>query len=473
MATVTKQGRGYKITVSFGFDGAGRRRRVHMTWIPDPKMTARQIEKELNRQVVLFEEQVRSGSNAVDGSIRFSVWAEKYLSECASSLKAHTSARYKRQLDTISKAIGHIKLKELKPGHISKLYSNLQEEGIRGTETALVKIDLTAWCRTHQTSLWAIGQRAHVSPSVRQKLKNGMPIKKEKALAIAAAMGESPDVIFTFEKDMRPLKATSVLSYHRTLSAALSLAVEQGYISTNPAAKVKLPKDDSSEPAYLDEPDARRVLELLQDEPIRWRVLVAFDLLSGLRRAEILGLRWCDIDLDQRLVYIRQTWNYLPGRGCFTDVPKSRSSQRPLKISRSAVLLLLEYKAWQDAQHELMGDAWVLSDDRVFTGDDGKPIFPDSVTKWFKKFVQAHGLPNVHVHSLRHTYASLQIADGTPLIIVSRNLGHSKASTTNNIYAHVIASAEAKAAEVMDRFSDVFDGSGTNLAPKAKPKDSA
>ena len=473
MATVTKQGRGYKITVSFGFDGAGQRRREHMTWIPDPKLTARQLEKELNRQVVLFEERVRTGANAVDGSIRFGEWTKKYLEECAPSLKAHTVARYTQQLEIANKAIGHIKLKDLKPGHIAKFYANLQEEGVRGTEAALVKLDLSAWCKAHKTSLWQLGQLAGISPSVRQKLKAGRPIKKEKALAIAAAMGESPDTVFRFERDMTPLRATSVLSYHRALSTALSHAVEQGYIPLNPASKVRLPKDDSAEPAYLDEPDARRVLELLQHEHIRWKTLIAFDLLSGLRRAEILGLRWSDIDLDHGLVHIRQTWNYLPSKGCFTDSPKSRTSQRPLRISRSAVMLLLDYKAWQDKQREQMGDAWNPSDGRVFTGDDGTPIFPDSVTKWFKDFVRKNELPNVHIHSLRHTYASLQIAEGTPLIVVSRNLGHAKASTTSNIYAHVIASAEAKATEVMDRFADVLDGSGTNVALNPKKTHSA
>lgn len=95
-------------------------------------------------------------------------------------------------------------------------------------------------------------------------------------------------------------------------------------------------------------------------------------------------------------------------------------------------------------------------------------MFPDSVTQWFHKFVKRNDLPDVHVHSLRHTYASLQIAEGTPLMVVSRNLGHAQTSTTGNIYAHVIASAEAKAAEVMDCFADVIEIAND---PKFAPKD--
>lgn len=92
---------------------------------------------------------------------------------------------------------------------------------------------------------------------------------------------------------------------------------------------------------------------------------------------------------------------------------------------------------------------------KKFSNDEGAPLFPDSVTKWFTAFVKRTGLPKVTVHSLRHTYASLMIADGIPLIVISKQLGHAQASTTNNIYAHVIASAEAKAAAVFDRFEDL------------------
>ena len=77
-----------------------------------------------------------------------------------------------------------------------------------------------------------------------------------------------------------------------------------------------------------------------------------------------------------------------------------------------------------------------------------------TITQWFHKFVQRHGLPDVHIHSLRHTYASLMIADGTPLVVVSHNLGHAQVSTTSNIYSHVIASAEAQADRVFDRYAD-------------------
>ena len=204
-----------------------------------------------------------------------------------------------------------------------------------------------------------------------------------------------------------------------------------------------------------------------KQEPIVWRAIITFDLLSGLRRPELLGLRWCDVDFDNWVLLIRQTWNYVPGVGCYIDTPKTEGSERFLKISRTAIDLLRGVQQWQEQQAAALGDAWDNADDRVFTKEDGTPLFPDSISKWFTTFVKRSGLPPVTVHSLRHTYASLMIAEGTPLVNVSHSLGHAQVSTTTNIYAHVIAAAEARAAAVSDRFSDAV----IKLTPGMKPKE--
>lgn len=193
------------------------------------------------------------------------------------------------------------------------------------------------------------------------------------------------------------------------------------------------------------------------------RAPIVFDLLSGLRRAELLGLRWQDIDLDTGVLHIVQTSNYVSGTGVYVSTPKTEDSTRFLRVSRTAILMLLEYKAWQDDMKAKVGDAWEGTDDRVFTNEVGRPIFPTSLTQWMGKFIKRTGLPSSSVHSLRHTYASLLIADGTPVVVVSNNLGHAQVSTTSDIYSHIISSAEAKAVEVMDRFSE-------DIHPKFTPK---
>ena len=112
MATVEKRGKGYRITVAAGIDLNGKQIRHRMVWTPDETMTPRQVEKELNRQIVRFEEQVKSGSVAADGNTRFVDFAERYMKDYGRlSLKPTTQANYTRNLVRINQAIGHIRLK--------------------------------------------------------------------------------------------------------------------------------------------------------------------------------------------------------------------------------------------------------------------------------------------------------------------------------------------------------------------------
>lgn len=464
MATITKQGKGYKITVSQGRDYTGKKIRKYMTWVPEPGMTERQIKKELDRQVVLFEEKVLSGST-VNGSMRFADFAETYMTEYAAFyLKPKTIATYTENLSRINQAIGHI----------NSFYQNLQEKGIRNRTTCICKIDLREQIGTQRGALSAFSRKSGVSRSTINQALDGQPISLESAGAIAQAVEMKTNKAFTLTAHSEPLAPASVISYHRTLSSILNRAVKWGYIQANPADVAEKPSLGRHEAAFLEEADARRLLELLQTEHIRWRALITFDLMSGLRRGELLGLRWQDVDFDEHTVTIRQTSNYLPGKGVYVSTPKSASSARPLLLSTAAIMMLLEYKEWQDAQREKLGDAWGDQDDRVFTTDTGAPIFPDSVTQWFSSFIARSGIPKVTVHSLRHTYASLMIADGVPLVVVSRQLGHAQTSTTANIYAHAIASAQAKAMQTFDRFNDlVGQEPAVDQPPESKKKGTA
>lgn len=464
MATIEKRGNSYKIVVSKGYDINGRQLRERMTWTPAPGMTQKQLEKELNRQATLFEEQVKCATTH-DGSIKLKDFTDLFLKDYAHPhLKAKTAFGYEQRMLKINEALGHIKLKDLQPGHIAAFYSNLQEEGMRVGELAAVKFDFAAWLKEHHTSMAAMAKKTGVSLWVFKQLKTKQKIAKECALKIADSLGVEAGEWFTFHRDMTPLKAGTIHTFHRVLSAVLFRAVKWGYIKSNPAARADLPSIAGRKAAYLDEPDARRLLELLREEPIKWRAIMTFDLLSGLRRGELAGLRWQDVDFDAQTITIAQTSNYLPGKGVYVDTPKTTTSGRELRLTRSAFLLLLEYKQWQDAQREKLGDAWVKGDGRVFTADDGAPMFPDSISQWFTKFVKRTGLPKVTVHSLRHTYASLMIADGVPLVVVSDQLGHAQPSTTANIYAHVIASAKARAAQTFDKFNDI-------VTPEEAPKE--
>lgn len=457
MATVEKRGKGYRITVAAGIDMNGKQIRHRLNWTPDEKLTPRQVEKELNRQIVRFEEQVKNGAIATDGNIRFADFAERYMTDYGKlNLKPTPLSNYQRNLVRINQAIGHIKLKDLSVLHIQAFYRNLQEQGIRQHTTATATPAFAAWMEQSCSSYSALAKKAGITHQTVSLALKGKSINTDSAEKIAEAIGQDVNVLFTVTADSKPLSPATIRSYHRTISSILEKAVKWQLIPRNVAEKAELPSNASHKARYLDEPDAKRMLHLLQNEPIKWRAPIIFDLLSGLRRAELLGLRWQDVNLNDGVVHIVQTSNYVSGAGVYVGTPKTEDSDRYLRVSRTAVLILLEYKRWQDDMRTRAGDAWEGSseDDRIFTNEVGRPMFPTSITQWMRKFIKRTGLPPACVHSLRHTYASLLIAEGTPLVVVSNNLGHAQTSTTSDIYSHVIASAEAKAAEVTDKFAE-------------------
>ena len=446
----------YLIRVSDGYGVDGKQRKQGMTWTPPEGMTPKKIEKELQRQAIIFEEAVKAGT-VQDGAIKFQAFSEKWMKEYAEKqLKAKTVDGYRRMLTRINQSIGHIKLRELKTGHLNSFYANLQEEGMRQDTKCWACVDLATIAKSRNLTRVRLADMTGLSVYTVSAALAGKNVNTDSAGRISKALGYSRADIFTEEAQTDTLDANTVRGYHRVISSILTKAVKWGYIPYSPAANAELPKLDTKEAVCLDEADARRLLELLQNEPIKYRAAITFDLLSGLRRGELLGLRWSDVDFENETVTIAQTSNYTSRRGVYTDTPKNKTSSRPLKLSRSVFLILREYQEWQDGQRELCGDRWKDKDRRVFTSDEGAPIHPDALSKWFRVFTKKNGFPGVHVHSLRHTYASLMIADGTPLVVVSRRLGHAQVSTTSNIYAHVIASADEKAAQVSERFADVI-----------------
>lgn len=448
MATVEKRGDSYKITVSCGYDVNNKQIRHRLTWTPDPGMTTRQIEKELDRQTVLFEERCRTGQ-VIDGNIKFADFAERWFIDYAElNLRPTTVSRYRLLMPRINAAIGHIRLDKLQPHHLIAFYKNLDEEGIRHDGKYRCAIDLDDWIKSNELSRRKFAALAGVCPTVIDCAAQGKTISQRSAERVSEALGASMAKLFDASDKSTKLSRTTVAHHHRLISSILSTAVKWQVILSNPCARVDPPKVQPKEALYLDEYDAARLLEALESESVQHRTIVKLLLYTGMRRGELCGLEWGDVDFERSVLHVRRSSLYLAGKGVFTDQTKNTSSVRSLKLSDDAVAALREQRTWQLKERLRLGDIW-QNTDRVFTCWDGKPIRPDVVTGWFSKFVKKHDLPPIHIHSLRHTNATLLIAAGTNLQTVASRLGHDKSTTTQKIYSHAIKSADAAAAETL------------------------
>jgi integrase len=234
------------------------------------------------------------------------------------------------------------------------------------------------------------------------------------------------------------------------LSSILSTAVRWQVIPFNPCDRVQPPRQEHKEALYLDEKQAAALLTLLARESLPHRTMITLLLFTGLRRGELCGLEWKDIDFERLLLSVRRTSLYLPNRGIFTDETKNSSSRRVISLSASVVVLLREYQAWQEQTRAAAPAPWPDTD-RLFTKADGTPIHPNTLSRWFTQFIARTDLPPIHIHSLRHTNATLQIAGGVPITTVADRLGHATPGTTSRIYAHAVQSANAAAAELLDQ----------------------
>ncbi len=455
----------YKFTVSEGRDINNRQIRHYLTWTPPTGMTPLKAEKEAQKQAIKFEEEVTSGI-LQDPNIKFADFANKWYEEYASKqLKAKTHVEYKKRFPRIFEAFGHKKLKDLNTGHLNSFYANLQEKGMNvHTSNKATGKNLKELIKKRKMTMLEVSKNAELSANTVYAVCRGKTISKDSAVKIAKALNMKFSECFSVKNGDGYLSSSTVRTYHRLISSILSKAVKWGYIAHNQAINAELPKMPQHEAQYLEEEDAKRLLDLLQHEPVKYQAMITFDLMSGLRRGEMLGLRWGDIDFEAETIQVKQTSAYVSGMGVITDTPKNTTSKRPLRLSRSVFVLLRNYREWQDEQKELCGNKWRNEDDRIFTNEDGSPIFPDTVTGWFSDFIKRSGLPKATIHSLRHTYASLMIANGTPMIVVSKRLGHAQTSTTGNIYAHMIRKAEEKAMQATDIFDEQLASMTMKLA---------
>ena len=398
MATARKKGKGFELRASFGYDSKGKQIRKSKMWNPPPGMTDKQIEKELVRQTILFEEELRGGSTK-NGCIKLSDFIELWKRDYAKpQLARKTYENYLVYLPRITNALGHLKLSDIQPVHINRFYTNLSEEGIKKRRT---------------------------------RNENGK-LETERKLS---------------DRTRR--------DYHKLLSNILNWAVRWQYVERNMASFANPPKLTYKESKYLSDDETRRLLSLLKGEPVLHRTMIYLLVFAGLRRGELLGLKWSDINFENQTIKIERNLQYFYNNDYLIKQPKTAAGIRSFTIGKSVCTILTEYKAWQNELKQSVGDQW--NDlDYIFTRPDGRPYLPESLTQWFGRFSK-HNLPKVTLHSLRHTNATLLIGSGIDVTTTSKRLGHANSSITLDIYSHFLESSDSIAAEKLDEILIVND----------------
>jgi integrase len=238
------------------------------------------------------------------------------------------------------------------------------------------------------------------------------------------------------------LSTRSVIYAHRVLSRALADAVRWGLVPRNVATLVSTPRLVTAEMKVWSAGDARKFLEGVTDDRLyaMWLLFV----MTGMRRGEVLGLRWQDVDLANGSLAIRQTLVEVGYKSHFSE-PKTKRSRRSVSIDPGTCDVLARHRE----RHESERLPIVDTGDLVFTQPDGRPLQPQNVSQSFQNKIRRLGLPPIRLHDLRHTSATLALAAGIHPKVVSERLGHSSIAITLDTYSHVVPGLQEAAASTL------------------------
>lgn len=413
MASIRKRGKSYQITVSNGRDIHDRQILETATWTPDPSKTEKQNQKALDRFAMDFEDKVKSGKYLKGEKMTYKEYSALWLSEYAEKQMERTSIeRCENSLNNIIlPAIGHLRLSEIQPLHLTRLYSGLAEHGYT---------------------------------------KNGK---------------------------QKPYSARTIKRIHQIISSSLNTAVYWQLIESSPCQRVKPPKvEKQADVKHFTLKQAKAFLNQLdtpytvahwgrtkkdgsesrkhyeeKEIPLQFKVLFHLAVFGGFRRGELAALTWDDIDFQNLTVTINKA-SARTKDGIITKAPKTFSSNRTVTLPASTMKLIQKYKAEQQRYRLSLGTYWKGSN-YLFIQDDGKQMDISTPNKVFKKVIRIYNethedkLPEITLHGLRHTSATLLIAQNVDIKTVSNRLGHSETSTTMDIYAHALQKQDELAAE--------------------------
>ncbi len=240
------------------------------------------------------------------------------------------------------------------------------------------------------------------------------------------------------------------------LKKAFGDAVRLGLLARNPAQHVEMPRVEQKEMKTWSTGQAREFIGFIRGD--RLEALWILMLTSGMRRGELIGLKWADVDLDAGRLAVRRA-RVAVGYQIVWSSPKTAKSARVIALDPATCEVLRAHRARQDAEKALVGDSY-HDEDILFAKPDGSSLHPDYVSQRFGRLVKKAGLTMIRPHDTRHTAATLLLEAGIPVKVVSERLGHSTTSTTADLYQHVAPHMQEEAANKL----------GAMLLGEAEPK---
>ena len=309
-----------------------------------------------------------------------------------------------------------------------------------------MKVDafLDEWLASQKGRLKASTHHSYVVTS--KRIRSGLGHVQVQALTPLQIESFYSDLLDHGRADGTGLSPKTVRNTHTVLRKALSDAERLGLVHRNAAAAARGPSVERPEFIVWSSDELKQFFGAAESN----RLYGAFVLLAttGMRRGEVLGVRWKDIDLDSGQLAIVQTVTNVDGR-LTISTPKTTRSRRVIYLDETTVAVLRQHRKQQLEEQLAAGPDWDGSSDLAFTDEIGRPVRPEWFSKEFGRIVEASGVPRIRLHDVRHTYATLALKAGVHAKVVSERLGHSSIAITLDLYSHVTPGMARGAADLV------------------------
>lgn len=373
-----------------------------------------QTQKEVREKMVQMVAAIDNSDYLEPSKMTLAQWLDIWVAEYMGDKKYQTATTYKGNVrNHIKPALGALKLSQLQPHTIQKFYNSLLSGGRQ----------------------------------VPQKGNDGKIVKKDGKTVYVSA----------------PMNAKTVRNIHGTLTKALSVAVDIGYLRFNPADRVTLPRVEKKELAPLNDEQVKAFLRAADSDDLE--IIMKVILFTGLRESEALGLTWDCIDFKAGTIKVCKQLLKRKAEDGGTVLVNSTKSNKPRSVKPAPFVMDLLSRQWREqAEQRLRAgeiwQGWKTATERetslVFTTEDGKYISQTSLRYHFKKVAAEIGAPDCRVHDLRHTFAVLSLQNGDDIKTVQSNLGHATAAFTLDVYGHVSDRMKDESANRMQCYIDAL-----------------
>jgi len=305
-----------------------------------------------------------------------------------------------------------------------------------------------------------------IRPDVKMTTFGGYQMNVQRAIApyfrekgILLQLLTADDINAFYAEQLKRVKGMTVHKFHANISKALKYAVEKDYIPHSVMDKVKRPKAERFTGKFLKQSETIELFEAVKGHKLELAVI--FGAFYGLRRSECIGLRWESINFEANTITIEHTVTETTVDGkkvvVAGDTTKTKSSFRTLPLVPAIRTKLLEVKAEHERNRKLCGKSYNKKEgEYIYIDALGNRIKPDYISSEFPKFMERNGFRRIRYHDLRHSCASLLLANGVSLKQIQDWLGHSDFAITANIYAHLDFSAKQATAGAMTWIGDTF-----------------